>query len=77
MSSALRDIASAGGGKSFLVNQGNAAISAIADMVKRSGGKMVKSHRYVSAEARFQFFVLPALLLLLFHIWIYGYKKGI
>jgi Ca-activated chloride channel family protein len=71
---ALRDIASAGKGRSFHVNQGDAAISAISDLVKGTGGKMIKSQWTVSAEARFQFFVLPALLLLLLHLWLFRYK---
>lgn len=74
---ALRDIAAAGGGKAFHVNQGDAAIRAISDLVKGTSGKMVKSRRFVSAEARFQFFVLPALLLLLFQIWLFRHKSGI
>jgi Ca-activated chloride channel family protein len=71
---ALREIAAAGGGKSFHVNQGDAAISVISDLVKGTGGKMIKSQRFVSSEARFQFFVLPALLLLLLQLWLFRYK---
>jgi len=74
---ALRDIASAGGGKAFHVNQGDEAIRSISDLVKGTGGKMVKSQKLVSAEARFQFFVLPALLLLLFYLGWFRNKTGI
>lgn len=74
---ALREIAAAGGGKSFHVNQGDAAISAITDIVKGVGGKMVKSQRLISSEERFQFFVLPAILLIMFQLWLFRYKNRI
>lgn len=75
--SALRKIAAAGGGTAFHVNQGDAAIRAITDLVMNTKGKTIKSHKFVSAEARFQFFVLPAFLLLLLYVWLIRNKTGV
>ncbi len=74
---ALRDIAYSGGGKAFHVSQGDEAVRSVVDMVKGTDGKMVKSQKLVSVEARFQFFVLPALILLLFYLWWLRNNTGI
>jgi Ca-activated chloride channel family protein len=66
----IRDLAEAGGGKAFFVNQGQAAIDAIAGEIKQLQKRDIEMRSTTDFESFFQFLLLPAIVLLLLEQWI-------
>ncbi len=66
----LRDIARAGGGRSFNLAQGTAAIEAIRQEIKRLPKRNIAVRSFAASESWYQWFLLPALLLLLLDAWL-------
>lgn len=71
----IRDLAQAGGGKSFFVNQGQAAIDALSSDIKQLQKRDIEMRSTTDFESFFQFLLLPAIILLLVEQWIYWRPK--
>ena len=73
--SLLQKLASSGGGVSYLVTQGDAAIAAIRREVDRLQKREVEVRSYSEYESYFQWFLLPAFLLLALEAWLVWRSK--
>lgn len=73
----LQQLASAGGGVGYLVTQGDAAIAAIRREVNRLQKREVEVRSFSEYESYFQWFLLPAFLLLALEAWIAWRKRGL
>ncbi len=71
----IRDLAQAGGGKAFFVNQGQAAIEVLSNDLKQLQKRDVEMRSTTDFESFFQFLLLPAIILLLVEQWIYWRPK--
>lgn len=71
----LVDVARAGGGQTFNIKQSDEAIRALKHMVDGLEKREVTVRSYTEFESYFQWFLLPALLLLLLDTWIPFYRK--
>jgi Ca-activated chloride channel family protein len=72
----LFDLARAGGGQTFNIKQSDAAIGALKQMVNGLEKREVSLRSYTEFESYFQWFLLPALLLLLIDTWIPFHRKN-
>lgn len=72
----LFDLARAGGGQTFNIKQSDAALSALKQMVDGLEKREVTLRSYTEFESYFQWFLLPALLLLFVDTWIPFYRKN-
>ncbi len=71
----LHQLAQAGGGQAFNIKQSDAAVQAIKRIVGGLEKREITLRSYTEFESYFQWFLLPALLLLLVDTWIPFYKK--
>lgn len=71
----LQQLAQAGGGQAFHIRQGDAAVGTIQRIVGGLEKREITLRSYTEFESYFQWFLLPALLLLLLDTWIPFYKK--
>ena len=71
----LHQLAQAGGGRAFNIKQSDAAVQAIERIVGGLEKREITLRSYTEFESYFQWFLLPALLLLLVDTWIPFYKK--
>lgn len=72
--SMLHKIAQVGGGRAFNINQGDAAVSALKREVDGLEKRALEIRSFSEFETYFQWFLLPALLLLLLDMWL-GWKS--
>lgn len=72
----LHEIARAGGGQSFPIKQSDTAIKALKKMVGGLEKREITMRSYTEFESYFQWFLLPALLLLFVDTWIPFYRKN-
>lgn len=72
----LRKIALAGGGQAFNISQGDAAISALRREVDNLQKRELEVRSFAEFESWYQWFLLPALLLLLVEFFISFRKKN-
>lgn len=72
----LHDVARAGGGQAFQIKQSDAAIKALKNMVDGLEKREITMRSYTEFESYFQWFLLPALLLLFVDTWIPFYRKN-
>ena len=72
----LFDLARAGGGQTFNIKQSDAALSALKQVVDGLEKREVTLRSYTEFESYFQWFLLPALLLLFIDTWIPFYRKN-
>lgn len=72
--SILHNIAMAGGGKVFNISQGDAAISALKREIDGLEKREIAVRSFSEFETCYQWFLLPALLVLLLDAWL-GWKK--
>lgn len=75
--SLLQKLASSGGGVVYLLNQGDAAVTAIRREVSRLQKREVEVRSFAEYESYFQWFLLPAFLLLALDAWLAWRKKRI
>lgn len=73
--SMLHKIAQAGGGRAFNISQGDAAVSALKREIDGLEKRELELRSFSEFETYFQWFLLPALLLLLLDMWL-GWKSG-
>lgn len=66
----LYDMAHAGGGAMYNVNQGDAAIEALKKEIDRLQKRPLEVRNYADMESYFQWWLLPAVLLLLLDAWL-------
>lgn len=71
----LRQFALAGGGRAFNINQGDAAIAALRREVDNLQKRELEIRSFAEFESWYQWFLLPALLLLLLEVLITFRKK--
>jgi Ca-activated chloride channel homolog len=71
----LRELAQAGGGRSFNLAQGNAAVAAIQQEIERLPKRNIAVRSFAESESWYQWFLLPALLLLLLDAWLSWRRK--
>lgn len=71
----LRELALAGGGKACNLSQGNAALALVTTQVGGLAKRRLEIRAAANAESRFQWFLLPALLLLALE-YLLASKKG-
>lgn len=64
----LYQLAHAGGGAAYNINQGDAAIDAIRKEIDRLEKRKLEVRSYTDFESRYQWFLLPAVLLLLLDV---------
>ncbi|GAB4488096.1 MAG: VWA domain-containing protein [Saprospiraceae bacterium] len=72
----LRQIAQAGGGQAFNISQGDAAITALRREVDNLQKRELEVRSFAEFESWYQWFLLPALLLLLIEFFISFRKKN-
>jgi Ca-activated chloride channel family protein len=72
----LGQIALAGGGNSFNISQGDGAIAALQSAVRGLQKRTHQVRSFAAFESRYQWFLLPALLLLLLEMFIRYQKKS-
>lgn len=72
----LHDIARAGGGRAFNIKQSDTVIKALKNMVDGLEKREITMRSYTEFESYFQWFLLPALLLLFVETWIPFYRKN-
>ncbi len=75
--SLLQKLASSGGGVSYLVTQGDAAVAAIRREVDRLQKREVEVRSFSEYESYFQWFLLPAFLLLVLEAWLVWRRKTV
>lgn len=73
----LKDLAAKGGGAAFLLSQGDAAIKAIRREVSRLQKRDMEVRSFSEFESYFQWFLLPAFLLLALEAWLSWRNKRI
>ncbi len=71
----LHQLAQVGGGRAFNIKQSDAAVNAIKRMVDGLEKREITLRSYTEFESYYQWFLLPALLLLLIDTWIPFYRK--
>jgi len=71
----LLQLAQAGGGRAFNIKQNDAAVNAIKRIVDGLEKREITLRSYTEFESYYQWFLLPALLLLLIDTWIPFYRK--
>lgn len=71
----LLQLAQVGGGRAFNIKQNDAAVNAIKRIVDGLEKREITLRSYTEFESYYQWFLLPALLLLLIDTWIPFYKK--
>ncbi len=74
--SLLRDLALRGGGATYRLSQGDAALDAIRREVGRLQKREMEVRSFSEFESYFQWFLLPAFLLLVLETWLAWRKKG-
>ena len=72
----LRGLATAGGGKAYLLAQGDAALNSLVQEIGSLAKRQVTMKNGAQAESRFQWFLLPAILLLFLAQYIPLPKRG-
>ncbi|MCK6692011.1 MAG: VWA domain-containing protein [Thermoanaerobaculia bacterium] len=75
--SLLQKMASSGGGVSYLITQGDAAVAAIRREVDRLQKREVEVRSFSEYESYFQWFLLPAFLLLALEAWLVWRRKAV
>lgn len=72
----LADLAEAGGGEAYNLSEGDPVLAAMRTAVDRLEKREVEARSFVAFESYFQWFLLPAFLLLAIEFWL-TWRKGL
>ncbi len=71
----INNLASAGGGKPFLINQGKEAISRIVEDIDKLEKREVQQQSFTEYNSYFQYFLFPGICMVIFGLFLPGIDK--